>query len=300
IRNPRHYLPIADHGVIGDLRSVALVGTEGTIDWFCCPRFDAPSVFGSILDSDRGGHYRIAPEGEWTTKQLYVPDTHLLITRFLSPAGVGEVQDFMPVGGDTQRLIRRVVCVRGELTFRLDCEPRFNYGRDRHEVVLTREGALFRSPELSLALSAPVPFSRTDDGATASFTLAAGESTTFVLEQADDELARPLSEDDAQREYERTVQFWLDWISQSTYTGRWRETVNRSALTLKLLTYAPTGAIVAAPTTSLPEQLGGSRNWDYRYTWVRDSAFTLYALMRLGFREEARAFAQFLMSSAHP
>jgi len=291
------YLPIADHGVIGDLRSVALVGTDGTIDWYCHGRFDAPSVFGAILDGERGGHFRIAPAGEWTTKQLYVPDTNVLITRFLSPAGVGELQDFMPVGGDRQRLIRRVVCVRGQMTFRLACEPRFDYGRDHHEVVVTGEGALFRSPELSLALSAPTPLVCTPSGVAAAFTLAAGESATFVLEDADAPTS-PLTEAEAQGEYERTVQFWLDWIAQSTYTGRWRETVNRSALTLKLLTYGPTGAIVAAPTTSLPEQLGGERNWDYRYTWVRDSAFTLYALMRLGFKQEARAFGQFLLRCA--
>jgi GH15 family glucan-1,4-alpha-glucosidase len=180
----RKYLPIADHGVIGDLRSVALVGTEGTIDWYCHGRFDAPSVFAAILDSERGGHYQVAPTGEWKTKQLYVPDTNVLITRFLSPDGVAELQDFMAVGGDRQRLIRRVVCVRGEMTFRLACEPRFDYGRDHHEVVVTGEGALFRSPELSLALSAPTPLVSTETGATAEFTLAAGESATFVLEQA--------------------------------------------------------------------------------------------------------------------
>src|SRR5919201_787592 len=134
IRTPdRKDLPIADHGVIGDLRSVALVGTEGTIDWYCHGRFDAPSVFAAILDSERGGRYQIAPTGEWKTKQLYVPDTNVLITRFLSPDGVGELQDFMSVGGDRQRLIRRVVCVRGEMTFRLTCEPRFDYGRDRRD-----------------------------------------------------------------------------------------------------------------------------------------------------------------------
>jgi GH15 family glucan-1,4-alpha-glucosidase len=287
----RNYLPIADHGVIGDLRSVALVGTDGTIDWYCPGRFDAPSVFGGILDSAKGGHYRIAAARECTTKQLYVPDTNVLITRFLSPAGVGELQDFMPVG-DRQRLIRRVVCVRGEVEFRLECEPRFGYGRDHHDVVLTEEGALLRTPELSLALGAPTPLSSTGTGVAATFTLAAGETATFVLEA--EETPRALSDAEAEAEFERTVEYWLGWIAQSTYTGRWREMVNRSALALKLLTYAPTGAIVAAPTTSLPEQLGGSRNWDYRYTWIRDAAFTLYALLRLGFADEGKAFAQFI------
>jgi GH15 family glucan-1,4-alpha-glucosidase len=203
----------------------------------------------------------------------------------------------MPVTDGPQRLFRRVVCVRGEMTFRLECEPRFNYGRDRHEVVVeTEEGALFRSPELTLALGAPTPLSSTGTGVAADFTLSAGESATFVLEPAPDGTGpRVPTDSEAQVEYERTVQFWLDWISQSTYTGRWRETVNRSALVLKLLTYAPTGAIVAAATTSLPEQLGGARNWDYRYTWIRDSAFTLYALMRLGFAEEAAAFSRFVV-----
>jgi GH15 family glucan-1,4-alpha-glucosidase len=292
------YLPIADHGVIGDLRSVALVGTEGTIDWYCTPRFDSPSVFGAILDADKGGHYAVTAVEDCATRQLYVPDTNVLITRFLSPAGVGEVHDFMPVGDGPQRLIRRVLCVRGEMEFRLECEPRFNYGRDHHEVVVAEAGALFRSPELSLALGAPIPLTSSGTGVGATFTLAAGESATFVLEPAPaDGVPRTLTEAEAQSAYECTVQYWLDWIAQSTYTGRWRETVNRSALALKLLTYAPTGAIVAAATTSLPEQLGGSRNWDYRYTWVRDSAFSLYALMRLGFADEASAFAQFILET---
>src|SRR5262249_50531819 len=164
------YLPIADHGVIGDLRTVALVGTDGTIDWYCPLRFDAPSVFGAILDSGDGGYYRIAPVVDCSTKQLYVPDTNVLITRFLSPQGVGEVQDFMPVG-DRPRLIRRVTCARGEIHFRLECEPRFNYGPDRHEAVLTAGGALFRSPSLSLALSAPTPLLPTARGVLGEFVL---------------------------------------------------------------------------------------------------------------------------------
>jgi GH15 family glucan-1,4-alpha-glucosidase len=289
------YLPIADHGVIGDLRTVALVGVDGTIDWYCPERFDAASVFGAILDRTRGGYYRIAPAGEATTKQLYFPDTNVLLTRFLSPSGVGEVHDFMPVNC-RQRLIRRVVCVRGEIDFRLECEPRFNYGRDAHETVVAAGGALFRSADLSLALGAPVPLSATASGVAGDFTLAAGESATFALETVHNgDLPSRLSDEEALALFDDTVQFWLDWISQSHYTGRWREMVNRSALALKLLTYQPTGAIVAAATTSLPEQLGGERNWDYRFTWVRDTAFTLYALNRLGFTQEGEAFGEFLM-----
>jgi GH15 family glucan-1,4-alpha-glucosidase len=296
--SPRPYLPIADHGVIGDLRSVALVGTDGTIDWYCCPRFDAPSVFGAILDAGRGGHYRISTSYDCSTKQLYVPDTNVLVTRFLCPAGVGEVQDFMPVapaGDDSpQELVRRVVCVRGELAFELECEPRFDYGRETGEVVLAGDGALLRSADLTLALSGTVPLESTGSGVRASFTLRAGESATFVL-TADTHIPAALTPAQAEALYESTVQYWLDWVSQSTYTGRWREMVNRSALALKLLTYAPTGAIVAAATTSLPEAVGGGRNWDYRYTWIRDAAFTLYALLRLGFTEEAEGFGRFIV-----
>jgi GH15 family glucan-1,4-alpha-glucosidase len=290
------YLPIENHGVVGDMRTAALVGTDGTIDWLPWPRFDAPSVFGAILDHAKGGHYRIAPGCDCSTKQLYFPDTNVLITRFLSPAGVSELQDFMPVGngGGRQRLIRRLVGVRGEMRFRLDCQPRFDYARSRHDTALSADGARFSSDSLSLALSAPVPLARSGDGAAAEFELRAGETATFVLEEPNGVTHRPLTEQEAHDAFEQTVDYWRNWIAQSQYTGRWREMVNRSALALKLLTYAPTGAIVAAPTTSLPEQLGGSRNWDYRFTWMRDSAFTLYALLRLGFIEEAEQFAQFV------
>jgi nucleotide-binding universal stress UspA family protein len=291
---PDNYLPIAEHGVIGDLRTVALVGTDGTIDWLCCPRFDSPSVFGAILGSENGGHYRIAPVEECSTKQLYFPDTNVLITRFLSPHGVAELEDFMPVGGE-QRLVRRVKAIRGELRFRLECEPRFDYGRDRHDVLLHDGGAVFRSAELCLALSGPVTLAASTVGVSARFALAEGESATFVLESTDGAPPRPLGEAGAQAVFEETVDYWRTWIGQSSYTGRWREMVNRSALALKLLTYEPTGAIVAAPTASLPEQLGGGRNWDYRYTWIRDASFTLYALLKLGFTDEARAFGGFLL-----
>jgi GH15 family glucan-1,4-alpha-glucosidase len=162
--------------VIGDLRSVALVGVNGTIDWYCCPRFDAPSVFGAILDSAEGGHYGIAPIGEPSTRQMYMPDTNVLITRFLSAAGVGEVQDFMVVDDGPQRLVRRVTCISGSLGFRLECEPRFNYGRGRHDISLTTESALFTSSELALALHGPASFLPTRNGVVAEFQLSAGQT----------------------------------------------------------------------------------------------------------------------------
>ena len=293
------YLPIADHGVIGDLHTVALVGTDGTIDWFCCPRFDSPSVFASILDAEKGGRYRIAPAVKrWTAKQLYWPDTNVLITRFLTPDGVGEVQDFMPVTsmtGVSATLIRRVICVRGQMPFRVEVEPRFDYGRQEHQLRVHDEGPVFLSPQLCLALFAPVAFDYRDGSAYADFTLAAGESATFVLEQVDrDHVPHAVSEEETRIAFEETIAYWRRWLHRSGYRGRWREVVHRSALTLKLLTYRPTGAIVAAPTTSLPEVIGGPRNWDYRYTWIRDAAFSLYALLRLGFTEEAEAFMTWL------
>jgi GH15 family glucan-1,4-alpha-glucosidase len=292
------YAPIADHGVIGDLRTVALVDTGATIDWLCLPRFDSPSVFGSLLDSERGGSFRIAPDCPVeTTRQLYLPDTNILITRFLTEDGVAEVQDFVPVGGDAdepQILVRRVVVIRGSLWFRVVVAPRFDYGRSPHEAVHEGDGILFRAGDVSLALCAGVPLELTDGDAQGRFTLAEGESVGITLEQTDGApRAHPPAEIEALAD--QSVRYWRDWLSRSRYTGRWREMVHRSALLLKLLTYRPTGAIIAAPTTSLPERVGGERNWDYRYSWIRDAAFTSYALLRLGFSEEAGAFMNWLM-----
>jgi GH15 family glucan-1,4-alpha-glucosidase len=288
----RDYHPIASHGVIGDLRTVALITTSGEIDWYCTPTFDSPSVFGAILDTDRGGYYKISALDDFATKQLYLPDTNVLITRFLSPDGVGELQDFMPIGAE-QRLIRRVGCVRGTMRFRLECEPRFNYGRDRHATAISPIGAYFRSPSLALSLGSSVPLLQTAAGVIGEFELKAGESTTFVLSESEGTKAR-MGESCAERLLTDTVAYWQDWVGQSQYTGRWREIVNRSALALKLLTYAPSGALVAAPTASLPERLGGARNGDCRYVWVRDVARTLKPLLRLGFLDELNGFGRFL------
>ncbi|MFC5007514.1 glycoside hydrolase family 15 protein [Dactylosporangium cerinum] len=291
------YLPIAEHGLIGNLRTVALVGTDGTIDWYCCPSFDAPSVFASILDADRGGSFELAADAPAKTKQFYFPDTNVLITRFFTEDGVGEIQDFMPVSGETgrHRLIRRVVCVRGSIPFRARVAPRFDYARQPHTVRRHADQTLFESADLTLALTATVQVEHDSVDVTASFKLLEGESAVFALDRVGDDVApRGCPHAEAEQEFISTVAYWRRWLSASRYRGRWRETVHRSALTLKLLTYAPTGAIVAAPTTSLPEQIGGERNWDYRYVWIRDAAFCVYALLRLGFTGEAEAFMRFL------
>jgi GH15 family glucan-1,4-alpha-glucosidase len=304
----RGYLPIEEHAIVGDLHTVALVGTNGTIDWYCTPAFDSPSVFGRILDPD-GGHWRLRPTGEhWSSKQLYFPDTNVLITRFFTEDGVGEVQDFMPIepvdpSMHHHRLVRRVIVVKGEVEFFCEIAPRFDYGRATHETELHPHGILFRSEMLALALEGAIAKAmgadqqteRVPGGISVTFRLRAGESHTFQLSRvAQDHICRPLPEHVTRTAFDATVAYWRSWLSRSRYRGRWREMVNRSALTLKLLTYAPTGALVAAPTTSLPENVGGPRNWDYRYTWIRDAAFSLYALLRLGFADEAAAFMTWL------
>jgi GH15 family glucan-1,4-alpha-glucosidase len=297
---PYDYHPIGEHGVVGDLRTVALVTTGGCVDWLCLPRFDSPSVFGAILDRHEGGSFCIAPLHEgYQVRQLYLPDTNVLITRFLTPTGVCEIEDFMPISARRrdagQSLVRRVLCVRGTIPMAMACEPRFDYGRAEHKTNLHDHGAVFESVDLSLALGTETKLARTEYGVEGQFTLEAGESRTFILEViGEDGQLHHQSEQNALELFDRTVAFWRGWLSQSRYTGRWRETVNRSALTLKLLTYAPTGALVAAPTTSLPEQIGGVRNWDYRYTWIRDAAFSLFALLRLGFTDEAACFMDWL------
>ena len=296
------YIPIEDHGIIGNMHSAALVGMDGSIDWYCHPHFDSPSVFGAILDDEKGGHFKIAPvQGNVTRKQYYWPDTNVLVTRFLSPDGVGQVIDYMPVGipeGETGShwLIRRVQVVRGTMAFRMECRPAFDYAREAHETSVTPEGAAFHSPELSLGLVTPVAMEANGQGVAAEFKLENGKTAVFVLREipARGECGPGISLGQEFELFENTVAWWRRWLGQCTYTGRWRESVHRSALALKLMTFEPTGAIVASPTTSLPEHMGGVRNWDYRYTWIRDAAFTLYGFIRVGFTEEAARFGQFL------
>ncbi|KAA1374632.1 glycoside hydrolase family 15 protein [Aeromicrobium fastidiosum] len=292
---------IADHGLIGDLRTAALVGTDGTIDWFCAPRFDSPSVFASILDRERGGAWKISPVGETVrTQQFYFPESAVLATRFLTQDGVVEVHDFMPVleAGDQdhrQRIVRRVMAVRGSSTVRMRLDARPDYARASCTAEAVEHGVVLTGDGMRLGLSATSEVDIDGGVLTSDVELTEGQTALFVLEVLEEGDELPDADvDDTAALFEATLAFWRGWLSQSTYRGRWRETVNRSAITLKLLTHEPSGAIVAAATTSLPELIGGERNWDYRYVWMRDAGFSLYALLRLGFTEEAKSFMVWL------
>jgi len=303
------YQPIEDYGLIGNMQTAALVGRNGSIDWLCLPHFDSPSVFAGILDEKKGGHFKIAPTSAATTrKQVYWPETNILITRFLLGDGVVEVIDYMPVGikrgrPGFQELVRRVEAIRGTVPMRMECCPAFNYARDPHKTELSERGALFYSEKMAYELNSRLPLHDLHDcgGVATEFTLKPGQCTTFVIRQLDDKhKGAPVLDDEQERElFTHTVAYWHKWLSKCTYQGRWREGVFRSALLLKLLTFEPTGALVAAPTTSLPEAIGGPRNWDYRYTWIRDAAFSLYGLLRVGFTEEAGAFMGWLEQRCH-
>ena len=297
------YQPIENYGIIGDLYTVALVGMDGSIDFMSFPHFDSPTIFAALLDHQKGGHFRVAPVSENVHhKQMYLPDSNILITRFLSDEGVAEVSDFMPVeetGHDlAHNLVRRAKTVRGEVHFRMICEPRFDYARAHHRVEQRDGEVVFVSQgpdQTALRLRTPIPVRVENGAAVAEFCLRTGESAAFVLEWAEPGVESPsMASDYVSRAFKDTLNFWHRWLARSTYEGRWREMVNRSALTLKLLTSARHGSLVAAPTFGLPEEIGGERNWDYRYTWIRDASFTLYGLIRLGFTEEAGAFMRWI------
>jgi GH15 family glucan-1,4-alpha-glucosidase len=299
------YPNISDHGLIGDLQTAALVTRDGTVDWFCCPRFDSPSVFASLLDADRGGHFRIAPDrDDYVSKQLYLPGTTILTTRFMTPDGVGEVQDFMPIitGNASQqhRLVRIMRVPRGTMRFAMHLEPGFDYGRQKHKLTVSDDGAVFEADGMHLTLHTVeargngqrfgIDVRQMGDRLRATWTLREGETAGVVLESSGGQ-PRQLPASELTDLFQSTSRFWQSWLNRSTYTGRWRDMVSRSAMTLKLMTYAPTGALVAAPTAGLPEQVGGQRNWDYRYTWIRDASFSMHALLGLGYVEEARSFS---------
>jgi pentatricopeptide repeat protein len=304
------YPNISDHGIIGDLQTAALVTTDGTVDFFCCPRFDSPSVFASLVDAEGGGFFSIKPAADgYVTRQLYFPDTAMLITRFMTPDGVGEVLDFMPViegePTDRHRLVRHLRVARGTMRFEMEIQPRFDYGRTSHVLEPQGAGAVFRAENgthLTIhtagqrrdAADGGAVIERAGDGLRATFTLREGDSGRGVILESMGGEPRSIEPAELDRMVGDTAAYWKGWLSRSTYTGRWREMVNRSAMTLKLLTYQPTGAPVAAATFGLPEQTGGERNWDYRFTWVRDGSLTMHALAELGYLEEAGRFAMWL------
>lgn len=303
------YQPIEDYALIGDLHTVALVGKNGSLDWCCLPRFDSPSIFGALLDAHKGGFFRISPAdmSEVKCQQLYLPESNIVLTRFLSEDGVADMTEFMPIKQPEEevhahRIVRSITMIQGKLPFLLYCCPAFNYAQDEHEREICRAGASFRQKEFHLHLGSPQKLEPDGKGGVqAHFTLHDGQTVHFLLESTSEQDHTPhvLTDQEYQQLLQQTLHFWRTWLSRCQYQGRWREMVQRSALVLKLLTYAPTGAIVAAPTTSLPESIGGERNWDYRYTWLRDASFSLYSLLTLGFTHEAEAFMQWLDARCH-
>ncbi|TCU51038.1 glycoside hydrolase family 15 protein [Curtobacterium sp. PhB146] len=302
---------ISEHGLIGDLQTAALVSTDGSIDWLCLPRFDSPAVFTALVDPVRGGFCRIRPTTEtYTSKQLYLPDTAVLVTRFMTERGVAEIIDFMPVTDDVDssprhRLVRIVHVVRGEMELQFDLRPAFDYGRAVHTVERTEHGAAFRAGDEQLTVHLAgtltdqlrVDAVEGDAGGPALHgrgTLRVGDVGGGMLEYGAAAEPRRFSPEEGSALFDETIRFWRGWLQRSTYRGRWREQMNRSAITLKLLTYRPTGALVAAPTAGLPEQIGGERNWDYRFTWIRDASFSVAALLGMGFIDEARSYIEWL------
>ncbi|GGL08052.1 glycoside hydrolase family 15 protein [Streptomyces flaveus] len=296
------YRPIEDYGVIGDMHTVAMVATDGSIDFLCLPRFDSPTVFGAMLDDTEGGTFQISPAADGARlRQIYLPETNVLLTRFLSADGVGEVTDFMPVGDvrHTHAIVRRVKGVRGRFGFRFRCAPRFDYARSPHRTE-QRDGAVFFIPKdadgTALRLQSPIELRIEGGEAVAEFALLPNEELDFVIEAASPNDKSPSSKPGwVKHAFRHTVAYWRHWVSRCTYQGRWREDVIRSALALKLLTSETYGSIAAAATFGLPELVGGERNWDYRYTWIRDASLTAATFLRLGFTEEPRAFIEWVL-----
>jgi len=294
------YQPIENYGIIGNMRTAALVSKTGAIDWLCYPHFDHPSIFASILDDKKGGTFTIQPKDEeYTSKQFYWQDTNVLVTRFMTADGACELIDYMPVGDSKLAkqhncIIRKIRVMRGTITMRVICAPVFDYARTKPTIKQSEEVWHFESDDLSMSLYSDIDLQMTNHTIDCEVTLKEGETVHFMLtEQSDLENTANQKQQEEEAFY-TTIQYWRDWLAQCTYKGRWREMVYRSALTLKLLTFEPTGAIIAALTTSLPEHIGGQRNWDYRYTWIRDAAFTVYAFMRIGFTQEANRFMRFI------
>ncbi|HVL69367.1 MAG TPA: glycoside hydrolase family 15 protein [Vicinamibacterales bacterium] len=304
--------PIADYAVIGDCRSAALISREGSIDWLCLPRFDSPSVFASILDPDRGGRFLIRPTGPSTVVRRYIEDTNVLETTFTTASGVLRTTDVMPVDSEAAKarelwpdheILRRIECLAGEVQVQVLFAPRFEYGRIPPRIDSRRAGLFYcehGARELSLATDMPLAAGAEQRTLAGAERLTAGGRRYFSMTYAHamPGVLAPLGAE-ADRRIERSIAWWQEWAAACRYQGPYRQAVMRSALVLKLLSYSPSGAIIAAPTTSLPEKIGGVRNWDYRYCWLRDASLTLRALCDLGFEVEAESFLSWLLHATH-
>lgn len=348
-RHTNGYLPIENYGLIGNMRTCALIGIDGSIDFMCWPDFDSPSIFCRLLDEKKGGYFSICPPANitFTTKQQYLPSSNILQTSYIHEDGVTTVVDFFPrpnksivvpkgvkqmayregmqVQDELKKwLVRRVECIRGKVDLNVEIFPAFDYARGDHSVdillpvhrpgVLVSKTVVFTSKDIKLQLDVTIDHGEEDaetcpvvtfkkirkegmrgEGVTAQIHLWEGQQVSFVLrDDIPNHVTRDVTPDVLDLQQHDTQTFWYNWISKSSYKGRWREVVSRSLFILKLLTYEPTGAIIAAPTFSIPEDIGGFRNWDYRFCWVRDSSFTIYILLRMGFTEEADAYMDFI------
>jgi len=299
------YRPIGDYAIIGCTRSAALISSEGSIDWLCWPRFDSPSIFARILDHQKGGYFSIRPRVEFKSQRRYLDGTNALETIFRTADGIVRLLDLMPVEREEEKrrrlspfrqILRRIECVWGEVPIEIHFSPRPNYARSPVELRYRRDSVFCDQLPIVLHMRSDVRFDLDGPDALARLTLRRGECHDFALAFEDRSIAvMPDIGDGAAHEIESTIKFWREWSAQCTYQGPYREHVLRSALVLKLLAYAPSGAIVAAPTTSLPEKIGGIRNWDYRYCWLRDAAFTVAALDDIGFTVEGSAFVDWIL-----
>jgi alpha,alpha-trehalase len=290
-------LPLSAYGLVGDTHTAILISKHGAIDWACFPDFDSPAVFAAILDP-QAGHFKICPAGVFSSRQYYETGTNVLVTEFSTETGKMRLRDFIPYVPHrkvaTEEIHRIVECIDGHLKIRVEFAPRFDYARASHEMRADPHGAIAVADGASITLSAAVPLEVRDGRAEATFTLNLGEETAFVCDWGNMQV-HPVQSYQTYRRVSETRKYWRTWIGRLSYQGRYRDAVERSLLTLKLLSYEPTGAIVAAPTTSLPEWIGGTRNWDYRYTWIRDSAFILGAFFRAGYIEEGTSYFDFIL-----
>ncbi|WP_025142887.1 glycoside hydrolase family 15 protein [Pedobacter jeongneungensis] len=298
----RPFQPIENYGVIGNLKTVVLVSLKGSIDFLCAPRFDSPSVFASMLDSEKGGYFSVEPQLEnCTSKQLYLPGTAVLLTRFFADQGIAELSDYMPLSKEVDfpsAIVRQIKSIRGNITFKVFCVPSFGYTESPHTTHHESNELIFfsKTEKLTLKLKADVPLHIEKGTGYAAFTLKESETAHIIMEIIEDEQEGADLNHYTEHGYRKTVDYWRTWINQTTYKGRYDEIIRRSAITLKLLTSAEFGSVVAAPTFGLPETIGGDRNWDYRFTWIRDAAFTMYAFLRLGFFDEATAFMDWIFN----